>query len=153
MVESIEQSKKRDEMGLGEKRKVADSLQFDECHVGIELFYSDTLPDSEKKLELASLECSFKHRFSDFVVNEIDQSGEVVWYRKEENLQMWKPANMSQTMPEEIPEEEEKEEKKSDGMTLYPEVMEELSELLCEVDYKSLIGYIDGLKSGAVPKD
>ena len=66
---------------------------------------------------------------------------------------MWKPANMSQTMPEEIPEGEEKEEKKSDGMTLYPEVMDELSELLCAEDYKSLVGYIEGLKSGAVPKD
>ena len=38
-------------------------------------------------------------------------------------------------------------------MTLYPEVMEELSELLCAEDYKSLVGYIEGLKSGAVPKE
>ena len=151
MVECIEQTKQRDE--LDEKKKVAESLQFGERDVGIELFYSDTLPDSEKKVELASIECSFKHRFSDFVVNEIDQSGEVVWYRKEENLQMWKPANISQTMPAEIPEEEDKEEKKSDGMTLYPEVMEELSKLLTAEDYKALAEYIEGLKSGAVPKD
>ena len=151
MVECIEQTKQRDE--LDEKKKVAESLQFGECDVGIELFYSDTLPGSEKKVELASIECSFKHRFSDFVVNEIDQSGEVVWYRKEENLQMWKPANISQTMPAEIPEEEDKEEKKSDGMTLYPEVMEELSKLLTAEDYKALAEYIEGLKSGAVPKD
>ena len=151
MVECIEQTKQRDE--LDEKKKVAESLQFGERDVGIELFYSDTLPGSEKKAELASIECSFKHRFSDFVVNEIDQSGEVVWYRKEENLQMWKPANVSQTMPAEIPEEEDKEEKKSDGMTLYPEVMEELSKLLTAEDYKALAEYIEGLKSGAVPKD
>ena len=151
MVECIEQTKQRDE--LDEKKKVAESLQFGERDVGIELFYSDTLPGSEKKVELASIECSFKHRFSDFVVNEIDQSGEVVWYRKEENLQMWKPANISQTMPAEIPEEEDKEEKKSDGMTLYPEVMEELSKLLTVEDYKALAEYIEGLKSGAVPKD
>ena len=151
MVECIEQTKQRDE--LDEKKKVAESLQFGERDVGIELFYSDTLPGSEKKVELASIECSFKHRFSDFVVNEIDQSGEVVWYRKEENLQMWKPANISQTMPAEIPEEEDKEEKKSDGMTLYPEVMEELSKLLTAEDYKALAEYIEGLKSGAVPKD
>ena len=151
MVECIEQTKQRDE--LDEKKKVAESLQFGEHDVGIELFYSDTLPGSEKKAELASIECSFKHRFSDFVVNEIDQSGEVVWYRKEENLQMWKPANISQTMPAEIPEEEDKEEKKSDGMTLYPEVMEELSKLLTAEDYKALAEYIEGLKSGAVPKD
>ena len=151
MVECIEQTKQRDE--LDEKKKVAESLQFGERDVGIELFYSDTLPGSEKKAELASIECSFKHRFSDFVVNEIDQSGEVVWYRKEENLQMWKPANISQTMPAEIPEEEDKEEKKSDGMTLYPEVMEELSKLLTAEDYKALAEYIEGLKSGAVPKD
>ena len=65
---------------------------------------------------------------------------------------MWKPANISQTMPEEVPEED-KEEKKSDGMTLYPEVMEELSKLLSAEDFKALSEYIEGLKSGAVPKE
>ena len=55
-------------------------------------------------------------------------------------------------MPEEVPEED-KEEKKSDGMTLYPEVMEELSKLLSPEDYKAMSEYIEGLKSGSVPKD
>ena len=33
--------------------------------------------------------------FSDFIVNEIDESGEVVWFRPETDLQKWKPANLT----------------------------------------------------------
>ena len=69
---------------------------------------------------------------------------------------MWKQANLDQTLPEKPSEEEKKEEveeKKSDGMTLYPEVLEELSKLLNAEDYKSLVEYIDGLKNGSIAKD
>lgn len=72
---------------------------FGEGDVGIELFYADTLPEEKQAKDLVKLECAFKHRFSDFVVNEIDQSGEVVWFKAEENLQMWKKANIAQTLP------------------------------------------------------
>ena len=69
---------------------------------------------------------------------------------------MWKKANLSETLPA-TPQEEEKkgetEERKSDGMTIYPEVLEELSKLLCEEDYKSLVEYVEGLKNGSVAKD
>ena len=51
---------------------MADSLTFGESDVGIELFYADTLPEEKQMKELTKIECAFKHRFSDFVVNEID---------------------------------------------------------------------------------
>ena len=85
MVESTQQIEEKNQ--LQEKKEVADTLTFGEADVGIELFYSDTLPKEKQLKELAKIECAFKHRFSDFVVNEIDQSGEVVWFKKEENLQ------------------------------------------------------------------
>lgn len=53
---------------------------FSEKNVGIEEFLSKT------GLEIS---CSIKHRYSDFVVNEISQSGEVVWYRPEDDLEKW----------------------------------------------------------------
>ena len=55
--------------------------------------------------------------------------------------------------PSEEEKKEEVEEKKSDGMTIYPEVLEELSKLLGAEDYKSLVEYVEGLKNGSVEKD
>ena len=49
--------------------------------------------------EFTELKCTIKHRFSDFIVNEIDNNGEVVWFRPETDLQKWKKANMEQTLP------------------------------------------------------
>ena len=79
-----------------------------------------------------------------------------MWFRAEENLQIWKKANIDQTLPAAPSGEEKKdgiEEKKADGMTIYPEVLEELSKLLDEEDYKSLVEYVEGLKNGSVAKD
>ncbi len=60
--------------------------------MGIELYYSDTI---EQKSALAELKCAFKHRFSDFIVNEIDEENDVVWFRPETDLQKWKECNMN----------------------------------------------------------
>jgi hypothetical protein len=46
-----------------------------------------------------------KHRYSDFIVNEIDENGEVVWFRSELNNQTkWKTENMRQTLPANVVE-------------------------------------------------
>lgn len=63
---------------------MADTLKFGENDVGIELFYTDTIEKQGE--ELVSLRCAFKHRFSDFIVNEIDLEGEVVWFKPETDL-------------------------------------------------------------------
>ena len=94
MVEAIPENDTQ--KNLDEQKQIASSLTFGEADVGIQLFYADI--DSESQ-DLASLRCAFKHRFSDFIVNEIDEAGEVVWYAKEENLQKWKPQNIEQTLP------------------------------------------------------
>ena len=68
-------------------------MTFGEEHVGIELFYTDT---KEVKDEgLVALNCAFKHRFNDFIVNEIDTEGEVVWFKPETDLQKWKPSALA----------------------------------------------------------
>ena len=62
-------------------------MTFGEDHVGIELFYSDIKKtETEEAGDFVTLKCAFKHRFSDFIVNEIDQEGEVVWFRPETDL-------------------------------------------------------------------
>lgn len=51
-----------------------------------------------------------KHRFSDFIVNEIDLNGDVVWFQPENNLQKWKKANIEHTLPGMVYEEDKQEE-------------------------------------------
>ena len=51
-----------------------------------------------------------KHRFSDFIVNEIDINGDVVWFQPETNLQKWKKANIEHTLPGMVYEEDKQEE-------------------------------------------
>lgn len=63
MVEAVNNSE------LAEQKKIAENLTFGESDVGIKLFYSDVHGDGE---DLTELRCAFKHRFSDFIVNEID---------------------------------------------------------------------------------
>jgi hypothetical protein len=42
-----------------------------------------------------ALPCTIKHRFSDFVVNEIDEEGNVVWFTPENDLQKWKKGGLN----------------------------------------------------------
>ena len=71
--------------------------EFEESSVGIALFFGDVEPKAAESF--VHLNCTVKHRFSDFIVNEIDKNGEVVWFREEKDLQRWKKANMENTMP------------------------------------------------------
>ena len=48
--------------------------QFGEADVGIARFLTEGL---------TALPCAIKHRYSDFIVNEIDKHGEVVWFVSE----------------------------------------------------------------------
>ena len=97
---------------------------FGEQEVGISLYLADIESADHKPVTIS---CTFKHRYSDFIVNEINEAGEVVWFKAETDLQKWKKANIQQTLPEE-PEalEEEVKESKSDGITPYPEVLAKL---------------------------
>jgi len=47
------------------------SNEFTEADAGIQEFLS------ERDLQIM---CTVKHRYSDFIVNEIDQKGDVVWF-------------------------------------------------------------------------
>jgi hypothetical protein len=40
------------------------------------------------------ISCTIKHRFSDFIVNEIDENGKVIWFTPETDLQKWKKVNI-----------------------------------------------------------
>ena len=58
--------------------------EFDENSVGICMYLGDVEPKAAEKF--ISLNCAVKHRFSDFIVNEIDKNGEVVWFKEETDL-------------------------------------------------------------------
>jgi hypothetical protein len=53
---------------------------FTEKHAGIEEFLA---------LEGVSIPCSIKHRYSDFIVNEIGLNGDVIWFRPEDDIAKW----------------------------------------------------------------
>lgn len=61
------------------------------------MFLGDVEPKASEKF--VNLNCAVKHRFSDFIVNEIDKNGDVVWFREEKDLQKWKKANFENTIP------------------------------------------------------
>jgi len=77
----------------------ATKMTFGESNVGISLFLGDVnnahVSDVKAgQQQFMQIPCAYKHRFSDFIVNEIDQNGEVVWYRDENaNFQKWKQSN------------------------------------------------------------
>lgn len=56
---------------------------FGEADVGILLFLGDI---DQKGEEPVVIKCTFKHRYSDFIVNEIDENGDVVWFKAETDL-------------------------------------------------------------------
>lgn len=140
-------------VSLAERKVIANNLTFSEADVGIQLFYSDIVAE---KTELVQLNCAFKHRFSDFIVNEIDQEGEVVWFSPETDLQKWRSKNAEVVQPEEEVKEVDDAltaQSKSDGMSLYPETWTDLKEILSETDYTKFVNYVEGLKTGNVSKD
>jgi hypothetical protein len=72
------------------------------------MFFGDVEPKGADNF--VSLNCTVKHRFSDFVVNEIDSNGEVVWFKAETDLQRWKKSNIENTMPGHQNDEQQPEE-------------------------------------------
>ena len=56
------------------------SPEFGENEAGIQEFMTP------KDLQI-EISCAVKHRFSDFIVNEIDLKGDVVWFNNELNNQ------------------------------------------------------------------
>lgn len=73
-----------------------DQDHFSEADAGIQEF----LAPADMMVELP---CTVKHRYSDFIVNEIDETGEVIWFRSElHNEQKWRPQNMRDTLPEAV---------------------------------------------------
>ena len=49
--------------------------------------------------ENTTIQCVIKHRFSDFIVNEIDEHGKIIWFSPENDLQKWKKVNIEKTLP------------------------------------------------------
>ena len=105
--------------------------------------------------DAVKLNCSFKHRFSDFIVNEIDQKGDVVWWQSENaNLQHWKMSNFENTVPVQEEEKVEGAEPKEepDVITLAEEHLSVIKELFTEEDYALFLTYMEELKSGVIEK-
>jgi hypothetical protein len=48
-------------------------MEFGEAQAGIEEFLNAQV----------EINCTIKHRYSDFIVNEIDHNGNVVWFQSE----------------------------------------------------------------------
>lgn len=41
------------------------------------------------------IRCTVKHRYSDFIVNEIDEEGNVIWFKSEQsNVEKWRGVNI-----------------------------------------------------------
>ena len=52
------------------------------------------------------INCTVKHRYSDFIVNEIDLDGNIVWFDSEiNNIEKWRSSNLRNTLPEELQKE------------------------------------------------
>lgn len=122
---------------------------FDEPSVGISLFFGDVLGQTG----CLSLQCAVKHRFSDFIVNEVDQHGEVVWFQEETDLQKWKQKNILLTMPGQdyVEPEEEKEPQKQ--IDVCPLAMAALAAILTAEDLQAFQSFVADLQQGAKELD
>jgi len=66
---------------------------FGEEDVGIEEF----IMAADQNMQI---KCTVKHRYSDFIVNEIDEKGKVIWFKSEQSdLEKWRGVNIKQTLP------------------------------------------------------
>ena len=69
---------------------------FGEPDVGIEEYLTP-------KEENIIIKCTVKHRYSDFIVNEIDEDEKVIVFRSElGNLDKWRASNIKETLPESV---------------------------------------------------
>ena len=81
---------------------------FGEANVGITEFLvpapkGEADPGSEATLTFTRIPCTVKHRYSDFIVNEIDEAGQLVVFKSEQgDLKKWRKSNLKETLPEDI---------------------------------------------------
>lgn len=95
--------------------------------------------------------CTMKHRFSDFIVNEITEKGEVVYFKPENDLEKW--MTVKKVIPPPLEESKEEEEKKQqDVFELTEEGQSKLKDWLHEEDYVRIIDYLKGLNNGSIEK-
>lgn len=100
--------------------------------------------------------CSMKHRYSDFIVNEIDLNGDVVWFRSElDNQNKWKVSNIRETLPADIQKklqqiEEDDSRLENDLMIPNAEITEGLKKILGEVEAERFVQFCKDIESGAI---
>lgn len=88
------------------KAAEASTAPFGEANVGITEFLaspSESSSSAPSEPTLVRIHCTVKHRYSDFIVNEIDEAGNVVVFKSEQgDLKKWRKANLKETMPESV---------------------------------------------------
>lgn len=65
------------ESAFSESQLKQAARDFGEAQAGIEEYLSSGN---------VTIQCAIKHRFSDFIVNEIDENGKVIWFASEKDL-------------------------------------------------------------------
>ena len=97
-----------------------------------------------------------KHRYSDFIVNEIDLNGDVVWFRSElDNQNKWKVCNIRETLPEDIQKklqqiEEDDSRLENDLMVPNAEITEGLKKILGDKETERFVQFCKDLDTGAI---
>jgi hypothetical protein len=96
------------------------------------------------------IRCAIKHRFSDFIVNEIDEHGNVVWFRPENDLLKWRAIKEADSQV--LDEQGQVVEQKLDLNEIIDEDLDELKTLLQEDDYKRFREYLTNLRDATIEK-
>lgn len=97
-----------------------------------------------------------KHRYSDFIVNEIDLNGDVVWFRSElDNQNKWKVSNIRETLPADIQKklqqiEEDDSRLENDLMVPNAEITEGLKKILGEKETERFVQFCKDIDTGAI---
>jgi len=132
------------ESAFSEQQQKQAARDFGEAQAGIEEYLS---PGN------VTIQCAIKHRFSDFIVNEIDEHGQVIWFSPERDLQKWKRGGPEEPKPVEGGAgEEQKEPAEEAKIGLDEQQMEELKKLLSEEDFTKFNEYLEGVNEGAIEK-
>lgn len=98
------------------------------------------------------IQCAIKHRFTDFIVNEIDEAGQVVWFHYERDLQKWKKGAATQDPKPEEAAKDEQEESKAEPLALEEAKLKEFQGLVSAKEYKRFSEYLDGINDGSIEK-
>lgn len=119
---------------------------FTEKDAGIEEFLAK---------ESVEIPCIIKHRYSDFIVNEINQAGEVVWFRHETDLEKWRQSNFKNTLPESVKQELKKIEEadrqeQTDLVVPKAETISKLRELMGDADTDKFVEFCSQIESKSI---